>query len=199
MAIDLDLQGQIWFKKSNFLVSPLLEIHNQHITTREPWAPRLLHRPDCFMVSILWAYLYTRLFHSLITLHAYWSRQPRVFWHLTSLLSFLLNVGVYTTMNTAPVESLWLSDTTWWQAGSTLAQVMACCLMAPSHNLNQCWFIHNIISWHSLDWEQFHKNCSTESVACIKKLHSKLLPHLPETSELTHIPLVLHICISKSG
>ena len=25
--------------------------------------------------------------------------------------------------------------------GSTLAQVMACCLMAPSHYLNQCWLI----------------------------------------------------------
>ena len=59
VTIDLDLQGQIWFKKSNFLASPLLEIHNHHITTIEPWVPRLLHRPDCFMVSILCAYLYT--------------------------------------------------------------------------------------------------------------------------------------------
>ena len=33
--------------------SPLLEVHNHHITTREPWVARLLHRPDCFMVSIL--------------------------------------------------------------------------------------------------------------------------------------------------
>ena len=35
VAIDLDLLGQIWFKKSNFLVSPLLEIHNHHLTTTE--------------------------------------------------------------------------------------------------------------------------------------------------------------------
>ena len=41
MAIDLDLQGQIWLKKSNFLVSPLLELHNHHITTREPWVPNI--------------------------------------------------------------------------------------------------------------------------------------------------------------
>ena len=59
VAINLDLKGQIWFKKSNFLVSPLLETHNHHITTIEPWVPRLLHRPDCPMVSILCAYLYT--------------------------------------------------------------------------------------------------------------------------------------------
>ena len=59
VAIDLDLKNQIWLKKSNFLVSPLLEIHNHHITTRDPWVPRLLHRPECFMVSILCTYLYT--------------------------------------------------------------------------------------------------------------------------------------------
>ena len=53
----IDLQDQIWLKMSNFLTSTLLEIH--HITTREPWVPRLLHRPDCFMVSILCTYLYT--------------------------------------------------------------------------------------------------------------------------------------------
>ena len=36
-------------------------------------------------------------------------------------------------------DSLWPSDTIWRQrSGSTLAQVMACCLTAPSHYLNQC-------------------------------------------------------------
>ena len=50
-----DFQSQIWLKKSNFLVSSLLEIHNHHITTREPWVPRLLHMPDCIMVSIICA------------------------------------------------------------------------------------------------------------------------------------------------
>ena len=36
------------------------------------------------------------------------------------------------------------SDTIWWHGSeSTLAQVMACCLTAPSHYLNQCWLINN--------------------------------------------------------
>ena len=36
--------------------------------------------------------------------------------------------------------SLWPSDVIWRQgSSSTLAQVMACCLTAPSHYLNQCW------------------------------------------------------------
>ena len=52
--------------------------------------------------------------------------------------------------------SLWSSDcdTIWWlatQIWSTLAQLMACCLMAPSHYLNQCRFIDSkVLSllWH---------------------------------------------------
>ena len=39
---------------------------------------------------------------------------------------------------------------------STLAQVMACCLMAPSHYLNQCWLIISKVLWHyhqgALSW-----------------------------------------------
>ena len=38
--------------------------------------------------------------------------------------------------------ALWPNDAIWWhRSGSTLAQVMACCLTAPSHYLNQCWII----------------------------------------------------------
>ena len=42
-------------------------------------------------------------------------------------------------------NSLRPSDAIWWhRSGSTLAQVMACCLTAPSHYLNQCWLIMSI-------------------------------------------------------
>ena len=48
------------------------------------------------------------------------------------------------------VNSLWHSDTIWRQrSGSTLAQVMACCLTALSHHLNQCWLIISEVQWHS--------------------------------------------------
>ena len=47
-------------------------------------------------------------------------------------------------------NSLWPSDTIWRQrSGSTLAQVMACCLTAPSHYLNQCWLIISEVQWQS--------------------------------------------------
>ena len=48
------------------------------------------------------------------------------------------------------VNSLWPSDTIWRQrSGSTLAQVMTCCLTAPSHYLNQCWLIISEVQWHA--------------------------------------------------
>ena len=47
-------------------------------------------------------------------------------------------------------NSLWPSDVIWpHKSGSTLAQVMACYLMAPSHYLNQCWLIISAVLWHS--------------------------------------------------
>ena len=37
------------------------------------------------------------------------------------------------------INTLWPCDTTWrHRSGATLAQIMACCLMAPSRYLNQC-------------------------------------------------------------
>ena len=49
-------------------------------------------------------------------------------------------------------NSLGPGDAIWQQrSGSPLAQIMACCLMAPSHYLNQCWLIINEVLWHSLE------------------------------------------------
>ena len=48
------------------------------------------------------------------------------------------------------INSLGPSDAIWrCRSGSTLAQVMACCLTAPSHYLNQCWLIISQGEWHS--------------------------------------------------
>ena len=48
------------------------------------------------------------------------------------------------------INSLWPSDAIWQHISeSTLAQVMACCLMAPSHYLNQCWLIISEVLWQS--------------------------------------------------
>ena len=48
------------------------------------------------------------------------------------------------------VKLVWPSYTIWQQrSGSTLAQVMACCLTAPRHYLNQCWLIISEVHWLS--------------------------------------------------
>ena len=48
------------------------------------------------------------------------------------------------------VNLLWRSDAMWRHvSGTTLAQVMACCLAAQRNYLNQCWFIISQIPWHS--------------------------------------------------
>ena len=59
------------------------------------------------------------------------------------------------------INSLWPSDTIWRQrSGSKLAQVMACCLTAPSPYLNQCWFIISKVEWHSY-YDNFTRYAST--------------------------------------
>ena len=52
--------------------------------------------------------------------------------------------------NLVPFNSSRPSDAIWWQwSWTTLAQVMACCLTAPSHYRNQCWLIIRGVLWHS--------------------------------------------------
>ena len=47
-------------------------------------------------------------------------------------------------------NSLWPSYVIWrHRSGSTLAQVMVCCLTAPSHYLNQCWHVISKVLRHS--------------------------------------------------
>ena len=81
------------------------------------------------------------------------------------------------------VNSLRSSDAILRQIyGSTLAQVMAWCLTAPSHYLNQCWFIISKVQWHSFIWGQSHKRyLSYQSI----KLHWKLF--IKDFIEISHI------------
>ena len=72
---------------------------------------------------------------------------------------------------------------------SLLVQVMASCLMAPSHYLNQCWLIINKVPWHN--WHS-HENGFTKvfkiaiSKMSLKITLSKLLPHFPGVNGLTN-------------
>ena len=68
-------------------------------------------------------------------------------------------------------NSLWPRDAIWLHRSRTvLGQVMACCLMAPSHNLNQCY---NIINWTPRTY--FSEILFTIQTFSFKKIHLKML------------------------
>ena len=70
-------------------------------------------------------------------------------------LKFKLDLGQFCLWPSSwAFDSLRPSDAIWQQwSGSTLAQVIACCLMAPSHYLNQCWLVISKVEWHSSEGE----------------------------------------------
>ena len=84
------------------------------------------------------------------------------------------------------IISLWPSDTIWQhRSGSTLAQVMACCLMAPSHHLTQWWLLICEIFLHSP--ESNFTVCAQATIQYYKFENSvflRLLPHLRGVNEL---------------
>ena len=62
------------------------------------------------------------------------------------------------------VNSWWPSDTIWRQrSGSTLAQVMVCCLKAPNHCLNQCWLVRNVV-WPTSNFKEMLMNINSQHV-----------------------------------
>ena len=92
------------------------------------------------------------------------------------------------TKNSA-LNSLWPSDAIWWQRfGSTVAQVMAWCCQAPSHYLNQCWFIITGVLWLSsirpISQEVLKVSIHKPG---LKITLRKLLPHLPGSNDLKKI------------
>ena len=61
---------------------------------------------------------------------------------------FLSFISMQIFMNT--LQRMWPSNAIWrHRTGSPLAQVMARCLKAPSHYLNQCWLIISKVQWNS--------------------------------------------------
>ena len=71
-----------------------------------------------------------------------------------SVLSFLMSGHVFgcLVIYLDKLNTLWTGDAMWHnRTGSTLAQVMACCLTALNHNMYQCWLIISKVQWKPLD------------------------------------------------
>ena len=83
-------------------------------------------------------------------------------------------------------NSLWPSDLIWRhrRSGSMLAQVMACCLVAPSHYLHQWWV--TIINSRLITWT-FKMSIPK---LFLQFTHSKYEPHLPRDNELNLINIL---------
>ena len=135
-------RGDEWIElidtsKIGFLKKYDFQIHQW--LKKKPTNPETAPRcdPEDLMVSQHWIrQWFGVILHKAIT----W---PKVDWDLPM---------PYVITDPQWVISLWPSDVIWWQGSrSTLAQVMACCLMATSHYLNQCWLIISEVLWHSPD------------------------------------------------
>ena len=70
---------------------------------------------------------------------------------------------------------IWLSDAKWCRRSwSTFAEILDCCLTAPSHYINQCWQLINELLWHS-SLELFCREWSRcQSPKCIQKWQSHI-------------------------
>ena len=73
------------------------------------------------------------------------------FWLKLWILHCVLKA--WTTFMWMYFNSLWPNDAIWRRrSGSTLAQVMACCLTALSHYMNTWWFTISKVHWHSFEY-----------------------------------------------
>ena len=95
------------------------------------------------------------------------------------------------------LNSLWPSDARLLlRFGSTLAQVMACCLMAPSHYLNQCWLIISKTQRHSSEGNFIRDNGAINHlILAYLTFHS----NLPRANELTDCGLCCHMVLGNIG
>ena len=112
--------------------------------------------PVFYCVTLYWlrtnverkAWYIALLAKSSIKLHfimEQWLRCEWCMWGLLKLLEEKDDTKLLESFN-----SFWPSDTIWWKRyGATLSHVMACCLMAPSHYLNQCWLTISEVQWQS--------------------------------------------------
>ena len=82
--------------------------------------------PQIFSTSLFWITLFCFLIY--------------IFTQMVVLITTCSSIHIL-------VNSWWPSESIWWhKSGSTLAQVMVCCLKAPSHCLNLCWLVRNVVT-----------------------------------------------------
>ena len=103
---------------------------------------------------------------------------------------WLVSIAPGNAMVLLSINSLWPRDAIWQQGTeSTLAQVMAWCLTAPSHYLNQCWLIISKVLWHSLEGIIIEDLKIPISKTKLKIPFLESHPDLPGANELNKKPI----------
>ena len=71
-----------------------------------------------------------------------------------------------------------LLNVIWWhRSGTTLAQVLTWCLIAPSHYLNQCWLTFKPAPWHAPE-SNFARICKlNSSITWLEQKHVEICKH----------------------
>ena len=103
-------------------------------------------------------------------------------WYCTKYVNIVSGNNLAPNRQQTIINSLWPNDAIWsYRSWSTLA----CCLMAPSHCLNQCWLIINVILWY------LHLRAMSQEMLLISILEMSLTitnlrsqPHLSGANEL---------------
>ena len=109
------------------------------------------------------------------------------------------------------INSLWPSDVKMWhRSQSSLAQEMACCLMAPSHYMKKCWLIISEDMWylpegmfignaHDINHQTILKNYTFKITAtCLKVLRMTIDASVEQCLQFLislgeHKPPVMHL------
>ena len=118
------------------------------------------------------------------TLRNFCETIPRIMYIRGSIYPKALTLWDY---HNCMVNSLRPGDAIWHhKTGSTLVQVMAWCLMAPSHYLSQCWLIING-GPVAITSGQFHGKWLTFYWLKCLKITFKLQPWVPGADELTQL------------
>ena len=111
-----------------------------------PYCYKVLHMPQQHSFHII----HVQIFVAIAMLELGWKQFKHIFIKLQLGWKKHLIMKLAPDQQDSEINSLWPSDVIWWQrSGSTLAQVMASCLTAPSNYLNQCWLIISEVQWHS--------------------------------------------------
>ena len=94
-------------------------------------------------------------------------------------LSIHIYASNYTFNSLEPSEAIWRC-----RSGSTLAQVMACCLTAPSHYLNQYWLIISKVEWYSSKGKFTRDTSAINQWNYLKIKYPKFRSNFPGANEL---------------